>query len=118
VGVPGSAFRDLVAYRLAAVLANDLYDAASKWPKFALWSVGLQMVRAADSVAANIAEADGRFQPADRRRFLMIARGSLYETEHWILQAEERGLLPEGSSERVVEIARTLNGLLKRPTPA
>jgi four helix bundle protein len=116
--VGGSDFRDLVAYRLAAALANELYEEATQWPKFAIWSVGLQLVRSADSVAANIAEADGRFQPADRRRFLMIARGSLYETEHWMLQAETRGLLPAGSATRVDEIARTLNGLLKRPTPA
>ena len=114
--VAGSAFRELVAYRLAAALANDLYEIASAWEKFPLWSVGLQMVRAADSVAANIAEADGRYHWADRRRFLLIARGSLYETEHWILQAERRKLLPEGSSERIEEIAKTLNGLVKRRT--
>ena len=117
LGVAGD-FRKLVAYRLAAALANDLYEVASRWPRFELWAVGLQLVRAADSVAANIAEADGRFQPADRRRFLLIARASLYETEHWMLQAEKRGLLPEGSSKRVDEVARTLNGLLKKPTPA
>jgi four helix bundle protein len=116
--VAGSAFRDLVAYRLAAELANDLYEVVASWDKFPLWAVGLQMVRAADSAAANIAEADGRFHTADRRRFLLIARGSLLETEHWMLQAEERGLLPEGSSQRVEEIARTLNGLLKKPHPA
>jgi len=116
LGVPGD-FRKLVAYRLAAALANDLYDVASRWDRFQLFSVGLQLVRAADSVAANIAEADGRFTPADRRRLLLIARGSLYETEHWILQAEQRGLLPEGSSARVDEVGRTLNGLMKRPTP-
>jgi four helix bundle protein len=110
----GSAFRDLVAYQLAARLANDLYEVVSAWEKLPLWALGLQMVRAADSVAANIAEADGRFSWADRRRFLLIARGSLHETEHWLLQAETRGLLPAGSSERVEEIARTLNGLLKR----
>ena len=97
---------------------SDLYEIASVWPKFQLWAVGIQLVRAADSVAANIAEADGRFHWADRRRFLLIARGSLLETEHWLLQAEKRGLLPEGSSERVGEIARTLNGLVKRPTPS
>jgi four helix bundle protein len=112
--VAGSAFRELVAYRLAAALANDLYEVVSAWERLPLWAVGLQMVRAADSVAANIAEADGRFTWADRRRFLLIARGSLHETEHWMLQAEKRRLLPEGSSERVEEIAKTLNGLLKR----
>jgi len=116
--VAGSAFRELVAYQLAAELANDLYGVVSAWPQFPRSALGLQLVRAADSVAANIAEADGRFHLADRRRFLLIARGSLLETEHWLLQAEKRGLLPEGSSERVGEIARTLNGLVKRPTPS
>lgn len=116
IDVAGSAFRDLVAYRLAAALANDLYEVVSGWPRLPLWSVGVQMVRAADSVAANIAEAEGRFNWADRRRFLLIARGSLYETEHWLLQAEQRKLLPEGSSERIEEIAKTLNGLVKRRT--
>jgi four helix bundle protein len=116
MGMPGSAFRDLVAYRLAAGLANDLYEVVSAWDKFQRWSAGLQLVRAADSVAANIAEAEGRFHPGDRRRFLLIARGSLYEAEHWLLQAEKRGLMPEGSSGRVEEIAKTLNGLVKRRT--
>ena len=73
------------------------------------------MVRSADSIAANIAEAQGRHQPGDRRRVLLIARGSLYETEHWMLQAEARHLLPEGSSAQLNEIARTLNGLVRRP---
>ena len=46
---------------------------------------------------------------------LLIARGSLYETEHWMLQAEARNPLPEGSSTQLKEIARTLNGLVRRP---
>jgi four helix bundle protein len=47
----------------------------------------------------------------------LIARGSLHETEHWILRANERGLLDKGYLIRVDEIARTLNGLIKRPSP-
>jgi len=46
---------------------------------------------------------------------LIIARGSLLEAEHWLLQAEARGLIPKGMNERIDEIARTLNGLIKAP---
>ncbi|MFL5883872.1 MAG: four helix bundle protein [Thermoleophilaceae bacterium] len=112
-----SSFRDLVAYRLAASLADDVLIEVRSWPKLERWSVGMQLIRATGSVGANIAEADGRWKTPDRRRLLVIARGSLYEAEHWMLRAEEAGLLPAGASKRIDEIARTLNGLIKMPAP-
>jgi four helix bundle protein len=115
--VAGSPFRRLAAYRQAATLADELRTDVLRWPAFDRWSAGVQLVRAADSVGANIAEATGRWHPADKRRLLLIARGSLHETEHWILRANERGLLDKGYLIRVDEIARTLNGLIKRPSP-
>jgi four helix bundle protein len=112
----GSDFRELVAYRLAVELADDLHRLASGWNSFDRWSLGVQLVRAADSVGANMAEAMGRWHVADRRRLLFIARGSLYETEHWILRAESRGLLEQGTCDRVGQVGRALNGLIKKPT--
>jgi four helix bundle protein len=79
--------------------------------------MGIQMVRAADSIGANIAEAQGRWHRQEQRRFLYIARGSLYELEHWVELAQERGLLPAEASTAISELARTLNGLIKnRPS--
>jgi four helix bundle protein len=76
----------------------------------------MQLIRALDSVAANIAEAAGRWHDDDKRRLLRIARGSLYEAEHWLLSAELRGLdVPDAS--RLDEIGRMLNGLISRPNP-
>jgi four helix bundle protein len=111
-----STFRDLAAYRLSASLADELYQSVAAWPSFDRWSVGMQLVRAADSIGANIAEGVGRWHEADRRRLLLIARGSLYETEHWMLRAAERGLLRESPGAQLDEIARALNGLIKKPT--
>jgi four helix bundle protein len=71
-------------------------------------------MRAVDSIGANIAEASGRWYRSDQRRILYIARGSLVETEYWMIRAEKRGLLEEGSTEQLTEIARTLNGLIKK----
>jgi four helix bundle protein len=108
-----SAFRDLVAYRLSAELADGLHQAVRKWPASER-SLGDQLVRAADSIGANIAEASGRWHRTDERRFLRIARGSLYETEHWMHTAERRGLLQPGSTDQLTEIAKTLNGLIAK----
>ena len=113
-----SSFRDVDAYVRAADLANDLHGVAAKWPSFELWSTGIQLVRAADSIAANIAEALGRWHEADRRRLLVIARGSLYETEHWLLTAERRGLIERGTHKRLDDVARPLNGLIRRDGPS
>jgi four helix bundle protein len=113
-----SDFRDLVAYRLDVEVADDLHRLAAGWSAFDRWSLGVQLVRAVDSVGANIAEAMGRWHVADRRRLLFIARGSLYEAEHWMLRAESRGLLEPGANDRLGEVGRALNGLIKTPTSA
>jgi hypothetical protein len=39
------------------------------------------------------------------------------ETEHWLLRAQTRSLPTPDTDERLDELARTLNGLVKTPTP-
>ncbi len=99
---------------MAAELADELHFAVAQWPPSARSTIGSQLVRAADSVGANIAEATGRSSSADKRRFLLIARGSLYELEHWLLRAHKRGLTSNPRNEETAEIARMLNGLIRR----
>jgi four helix bundle protein len=110
-------FRNLLAYRLAVEIADDLHGAVGRWSSLDHWTVGIQLLRAADSIGANIAESAGRWHTPDRRRLLFIARGSLYEAEHWILRAQNRALLADGYVRRLDEVARALNGLIKKPTP-
>jgi four helix bundle protein len=108
-----SKYRQLAAYRRAADLADELHSLIRRWPAFERYVIGRQLLRAAHSVCANIAEATGRWHVNDRRRFLYVARGSLHEAEHWITAAERQGLLPRGTSAPLDEIARALNGLIK-----
>jgi four helix bundle protein len=107
-------FKELRAYELSRQLSAHIYAAVQEWPYLDQRTVGLQAIRAADSVGANIAEATGRWHNADQRRLLLIARGSLKETEHWILLAQERGLLDSQGHHPIAEIARLINGLIRK----
>ena len=114
----GGGFVQLTAYRRAVVLADDSRTAVLSWDSFDRWTLGQQLVRAADSVGANIAEAYGRWSYADRRRMLFIVRGSLCELEHWFMRAEARGLLtPPTALGRAEEVGRMLNGLARSWRP-
>jgi len=62
------------------------------------------MVKAADGVGANIAESTGRGSLQDNRRFVRMARGSLYETKHWLRRAYRRALLSKTQVDQVKPI--------------
>jgi four helix bundle protein len=75
-----------------------------------------QLNRALVSIAANIAEGNGRFTKADRKHFLAISRGSLEECVPLLELARRRELIDEGVHgelrSRLQEIARMLAGLV------
>lgn len=65
--------------------------------------MGDQWIRAIDSIAANIAEANGRFHYLDRCRFYYHARGSLSETKHWTETLYKRDKLEKELYEELIE---------------
>ncbi len=112
-----SNFQKLHVYGLAERLADTIWETVVGWERFAKDTVGKQLVRAADSVGANIAEGSARGTFQDNRRFVRIARGSLSEVQHWLRRAFRRGLLRSEDAEvlsvLVNELAPRLNAYLK-----
>ena len=80
-------FENLRVFQLAEELADRIWKIVIKWNHFAKVTVGTQMVTAADGVGSNISEGTGRGSPPDNRRFIKIARGSLYERKYWLRRA-------------------------------
>jgi four helix bundle protein len=72
--------------------------------------------RAALSIAANIAEGNGRFTKPDRKHFFGIARGSVQECVPLLELAVRQGLLQANQHGQLKadleEIARMLSGLI------
>lgn len=92
-------FENLDIYKLSEKIADEIWEIVIKWNNLAQDTVGKQIIRSTDSIGANIAEGSGRGTPQDNRRFLRMARGSLYETRHWLRRAYKRKLLSQENTE-------------------
>jgi four helix bundle protein len=75
-----------------------------------------QLESAATSIAMNIAEGKGRYSSKEFVRFLLIARGSLFETMTLLLIYQSRGWISkevfDNLEKQANEIARMLNALI------
>lgn len=112
--MPRTHFENLKVYQLPEKLADEIWEILIKWDYLAKNTVGQQMVKSADGIGSCIAEASGRGTAQDNRRFIGIARGSLYETKHWLRGAFKRKLLTKTeivSLKRIVDdLTPALNG--------
>ncbi len=108
---------ELEVYRIAIDIGERVWTEVARWDSFAKDTVGKQLVRAADSIAANISEGFGRFHYKENRHFGYYGRGSLFETKTWLLKAEQRKLI-SGEDHRKFEqdlnrLGRMLNAYIK-----
>ena len=102
-------FESLRIYRLSEELSDLIWDIVSAWEKFSRNTIGSQIVRSSDSIGANIAEGNGRGTYNENRRFAKIARGSLFETKHWLRRAVKRNLLTKMQIEKLKTIIDELS---------
>ncbi|MCG6945713.1 MAG: four helix bundle protein [Deltaproteobacteria bacterium] len=90
---------DLQVYQLAMDIGERVWEIVIEWNYFARDTIGKQLVKAADSVAANISEGWGRYYYKENRQFCYYSRGSLKETLTWMRKAQNRGLVDTRSFE-------------------
>jgi four helix bundle protein len=107
---------DFKVYALAMELGEDVWNEVSKWNSFEKDTVGRQLVRASDSVAANLSEGLGRFHFKEAKNFSYYSRGSLFETKTWLTKAVNRNLISavqfKGFQEKIDLIGRMLNSYI------
>lgn len=110
------AFEKLLVYQKAVDFADAVCGETEEFSR-GYGFLADQLNRAALSIAANIAEGNGRFTKPDRRHFFGIACGSVQECVPLLELAFRRKLLNETShnelKDRLEEIARMLSGLIK-----
>jgi four helix bundle protein len=103
-----TAFEKLRVYQLSEKISDFAWEIVTRWDFLAKDTIGKQLVNAADSIGANIAEGSGRGSFADNKRFARISRGSLFELKHWLRRAYVRKLLSEEETDELQKLIMEL----------
>ena len=108
---------DLEVYKLALVIGEKVWGIVDKWDHFNKDTLGKQFVRAADSIALNIAEGYGRFFYKENKNFNYYSRGWAFECTSILRKASQRNLISveENKEIRVLfeKYFRLINGYIK-----
>jgi four helix bundle protein len=89
-----------------------LYHLAEQFPPAEIYRLTAQMTRAAISIPANIAEGHARSTRKDYAHFLAIAKGSLMETETFLMLAVRLGYLNNAAAAPTLELITEISKML------
>jgi four helix bundle protein len=120
---------DLKVYSLAMDLGEKVWSVVDVWNYFQKDTVGKQLVKAADSIAANLSEVYGRYHYREAKNFGYYSRGSLYETRTWLTKAVKRKLISEEDYRKLCDdllihcknvdsYIRSIENVSERPDPS
>ena len=108
---------DLAVYKTALEIEEKVWAIVDKWDHFNKDTLGKQFVRAADSIALNIAEGFGRYFYKENKNFNYYSRGSAFESTTCLRKAFERKLISteENKEMRLLfeKYFRLINGYIK-----
>jgi four helix bundle protein len=110
------AFEKLLVYQKSVAFAEAVCTATGRFPR-GYYFLADQLNRAGLSIAANLAEGNGRFTAAERRNFFGIARGRVQECVPLLEIAMRRKVVAVDVHMRLrgehEEISRMVSGLIK-----
>lgn len=113
---PIKSHRDLIVWQKAMDLTVLIYEITKKFPSDEKFGLISQIRRCSSSIAANIAEGQGRRSSKEFQHFLTNARGSLLELDtHLELSFRVEYINKEQHQKlrtKTDEVGRILNGLL------
>lgn len=110
-------FRDLEAWKWCRALRADIEKKCREMPRHEQNRLADQMIRAARSVTANLAEGFGRFHYLETIHSCRLARGSLYERLDHLHVALDNGNVKREEftsyEARVFSGIKLVNGLVR-----
>lgn len=100
---------DMEIYQFGMEIGDEVWQIVDKWDHWKKDTIGKQLVKAADSIAATFSEGYGRYTYKDRKNFCYISRGSMFETRTWLTKAMKRKIISAKVFDNFIEKLRTLH---------
>jgi four helix bundle protein len=114
--MPG--YEELKVWQRSMELIAECYRVSATFPRAEQFGLTIQLRRAAISVAANIAEGNGRWHRKEYLHHLSISRGSLNEAETYLRVAVMLAYATTSETGKAYalakEVSRMLTGLRRR----
>jgi four helix bundle protein len=105
--MPGvSRYEDLVCWQLAHDLEREVFALTETGPASRDFKFRDQIRDSSSSATRNIAEGFGRYWPPEFSHFMIIARGSLMETDNSVRAGLNRGYFTREQAECLQLLAR------------
>ncbi|OGM20257.1 hypothetical protein A2714_02985 [Candidatus Woesebacteria bacterium RIFCSPHIGHO2_01_FULL_38_9] len=98
-------YKELKFWKTAFQVTLMVVKLSEKFPnKRVYWIIADQLIRAASSVGANIAEGFGRYKGKEYQRFIQVSLGSANEVEYWLLVVKELSSNLGGEVDNILEL--------------
>ncbi|HLL83928.1 MAG TPA: four helix bundle protein [Longimicrobium sp.] len=107
-----SSHRELEVWQMAMDLVVEVYRLSARLPGNERYRLTAQITRAAASVPANIAEGNARSTRRDYANYLSIAKGSLMETETFLILAVRLGYIDPPAAAPVLTLITRVSKML------
>lgn len=111
-------FKKLKIWKKSHDLTLELYHKTNCFPKDELYGLSSQIRRAASSIPANIAEGSGRETIKELIRYIIIARGSAFELEYFIILSHDLKLIDHDTFQdlnlKIIELKKMLSGYARK----
>jgi four helix bundle protein len=104
--------RDLIVWQKSMDLSVLIYQLSARFPSNEAYRLVSQITRSAASVAANIAEGRGRATKPDFAQFVFVAKGSLMETETFLMLALRLGYLSPDHAQPALDLITEISKML------
>jgi four helix bundle protein len=107
-------FRKLNIWLDAIVLAKEVYQVTSNYPKEEKYGLISQINRCSVSVPSNIAEGSSRSSSKEFSYFIEVALGSLFELETQLILSNEFGMLASQDLDELIDKIIKLQKMLTK----
>ncbi len=108
---------NLNVYKISILLKREIYKLVNKLPKEEKYRLTNQIQRSASSIAANIAEAYGKFNYKEKIHSLYIARGEALETKNHLTDTLDKRLVNKLEFQKLedlcINVIKTINGYIR-----